>query len=227
MPLGNAADISYRAAEILQNADIILAEDTRKARDWFSRCSLEVQGLIRSSHSYNEGKNTEYYVHDATENVRTIAVISDAGTPSISDPGKKLITAFQKADLCVLPVPGASALTTVLSVTPFRSSPALFMGFVSPKSQRRRNQLKEYDSFEGQMVLFESRHRVVSLMKDILKIWGDIEIFIGRDMTKTHEEYFYGQISEAIEHYQNPRGEFTLVLNKTKRNSNPELSAEK
>lgn len=214
MPIGNAEDITIRAVKILSEADYILVEDTRKARDWFSRSNISFHGELHSSHSYNEDRNLSVFLKIALENAVKIAMISDAGTPSISDPGKKMVNAFRKEGIRILPIPGPSALSTILSLSPFPLSPSVFLGFLSPKSGRRKNQLAKYNSYEGQIVLFESRHRILSLLKDIDNLWGNIELFIGRDMTKEHEDYFYGRIKEAIDRYHTPRGEFSLVLYK-------------
>ncbi len=217
LPIGNTGDITQRARDILGSVDIILAEDTRKARDWFSRAGISFSGSIQSSHSHNE-ENTSirFSALAKTENSR-IAIVTDAGTPGISDPGNKVVRKFYEEKIPVIPIPGVSALGTILSMSPFPAAPSVFLGFLSPKSARRKNQLQDYEDFSGSLVIYESRHRVLSLLTDVLALWGDMDVFIGRDMTKTHEEYFSGRISAAMALFAQPRGEFTLVLYKPRR----------
>lgn len=213
MPIGNAQDISLRGKNILEQTDVIAAEDTRKLFDWLRRMNIKTQARVLSYHSHNE-QNSANGILQLLQAGKDVVLVSDAGTPHISDPGFQLLRLAQENNIHVIPLPGASALTTLLSISPLPSEPLLFLGFLSPKSGRRKNTLLKYKDFEGTVAVYESVHRVVSLMQDILEVYQNPQVFIGRELTKEHEETFWGTAQEAVVWLQDKKGEFSLLIKK-------------
>lgn len=213
LPIGNANDISQRAREVLSHVDIVAAEDTRKAKDWFQRCGIKAQAKILSMHSHNEKASSEGIV-SLLQNGKSVALVSDAGTPRISDPGFSLIKAAHEHKIPVKPIPGPSAITALVSIVPLKTEPLLFLGFLSPKTGTRANQLKKYIDFRGAVVFYESVHRIEKLLAAVLENWGNYKLFIGREMTKIHEEYFLGDIKQALVWVRGKKGEFTILVEK-------------
>ncbi len=219
LPIGNADDLSLRARYILENTDFIACEDTRKARDLFRRSGISTHARLLVHNPFSETSSAEGLIKLLGQG-ETGALISDAGTPRLSDPGSRILKLCFEHNVRVIPVPGPSALTALVSVTPFSVDPLLFLGFLSPKSGRRQNELKKYLDFEGAIALFESVHRIEKTLADIAEIFGDGEILIGREITKTHEEFHLGRISTAAGWAKGKQGEFALIF-KPDKNSRP------
>ena len=211
LPIGNASDITTRAREVLSGVNIIAAEDTRKAREWFQRTGIRTEARILASHSHNENNSAKGLL-PLLHNGENIALVSDAGTPRISDPGYTLVKTAHAEGIVVIPIPGACALTTLVSVSPLPVEPLLFLGFISPKSGTRLNTLARYNDFEGSVVLYESVHRIEKLLAALKTSWGNCEVFIGREMTKTHEEYFFGNLETALSWVPGKKGEFAICV---------------
>ncbi len=211
VPIGNAADLTERAKQILSSVDFIACEDTRKALDLFRRAGVSTSAKLLVHNPFSEAASAEGLIKLLTEG-RTGALISDAGTPRLSDPGARILKLCYENKIRIIPVPGAAALTALVSVTPFSVDPLLFLGFLSPKSGRRQNELKKYLDFEGAIALYESVHRIEKCLADIQLVFPQSEILIGREITKTHEEFFLGPIADAVAWAKGKQGEFALIF---------------
>ena len=213
IPIGNPKDITARAKEVLETSDIIACEDTRKAKSLFSRSNILKYGRLVSYYSYNEESSARSILKQILLGKDT-ALISDAGTPRINDPGYHLIRLCWENNIRVIPIPGSSSLSCLLSICPFSIEPLLFLGFLSSKAAKRRKALSHYKDFLGGVSLLESVHRIKSCLSDILKIWGDHDILIGRELTKVNEEIYLSKVSETIKWCDDKKGEFILLVNK-------------
>ena len=221
-PIGNLEDISLRALRILKEVKIIAAEDTRKT----SRL-LNHYGITTPM--------TSYYEHNKLAKLNRMldyleegdmALVSEAGMPGISDPGYELIVAAIEHGIPVVPIPGASAVTTALAVSGLATDRFTFLGFLPNKSVSRRRVLESVAAEKGTLVILEAPHRVQDSLKDILAILGDRRLAACRELTKIHEEVFRGTISEALAHFTVPKGEFTLVIEGNKAEAPKELTKE-
>lgn len=211
MPIGNVEDLSVRARFVLTKVEVIAAEDTRKLYDWLKRAGIETQAKIIAYHSQNE-KDSAKGIIKLLQEQKNVALVSDAGSPRLSDPGYQLLHLAHQEKLTVIPVAGPSALTALLSIAPLPVEPLLFLGFLSPKSGRRKNTLLKYANFEGTIAVYESVHRIASLMKDIVDVYQNPQVFIGRELTKQYEETFWGTAQEALVWLQNKKGEFSFLI---------------
>ncbi|MCW8963147.1 MAG: 16S rRNA (cytidine(1402)-2'-O)-methyltransferase [Gammaproteobacteria bacterium] len=213
-PIGNLADISQRAIDTLSSVDLIAAEDTRHSRKLLS--SLGIQSQLVSLHDHNERARSETMVGrlEAGEN---IALISDAGTPMISDPGYHMVRAAQDAGIKVSPIPGASAVISALSVAGLPANRFYFYGFLPEKQAARRAQLEKLAAIEETLVFYESGKRVTACLEDIAGSFGaDREAVICREITKLHETILRDSVGNLLAGMQSgeleQRGEFVLLV---------------
>lgn len=207
-PIGNLEDITLRAIRILKEVKLIAAEDTRKTRTLLSAYNINTP--TTSYHEHNKLTKLDFILDRlATDDV---ALVSDAGMPGISDPGYELIAAVNRHNIPIVPVPGPSALVSALVASGLPSDKFLFLGFLPHKKGDRRKTLTANLAVKSTLIFFESPHRVLVTLQDILEILGDRLVAVCRELTKIHEEIFRGTISQAIQHYTAPRGEFTLVV---------------
>ncbi len=216
-PIGNRHDITLRALSVLEQAQLILAEDTRQARKLFSLYPdhrFEAQVLRLDEHVVGLRLAT---IVDQIAQGADAALVSDAGTPQVSDPGHLLIQACLARGIPVTPVPGPSALAALLSVADFPVQPSLFVGFL-PKKKGRETTLRRLAAMGGKygaasVVLYESPERVARTLADLSAQFGaETHLVVGRELTKQHEEVWYGSVAEAQAHFAAPRGEFALLL---------------
>lgn len=212
-PIGNLKDITLRALEVLKDVDLILAEDTRRTSTLLKH--FEISKPIESFNEHNSDKKIEKIIN-LIRLGKKIAQVSDAGMPVISDPGFNLIRKCHEEDIRVEVIPGPSALISAISVSGFRGTRFYFVGFM-PKDKNRRRLLKkinEVKNFEiiDTVIFFESPERLKKTLDDILNILGNCKIFIARELTKIHEELFLGTVREAIEKFEETKGELTVVL---------------
>ncbi|RME88102.1 MAG: 16S rRNA (cytidine(1402)-2'-O)-methyltransferase [Candidatus Hydrogenedentota bacterium] len=214
LPIGNAQDLTPRAKEVLQTVDFILAEDTRKFRSNCRYFGIHTLAKVFAYHSHNEMQSAKEIIKFLLEGNK-VALVSDAGSPAISDPGRILIDQCYTSQIPVIPIPGPSAFSTLMSISPFPSTPSLFLGFLSTKQGKKKKELEKYQNFQGSIFIFESVHRMEKTLLLLLELWGNLPIFIGREMTKTHEEYFLGDIEAALSWLPEKRGEFSFVIFKT------------
>ncbi len=209
-PIGNLEDITLRAIRTLKECDVILCEDTRRAK-----ILLKHYGIEKPLVSYFEG-NEEKRIPEVLEMLRegkNIALISDAGTPLISDPGYKLVRRCREEGFDVIPIPGPSAVISALSVSGLETDRFAFIGFPPKKKGKRLKLLESLKDFEGSLVFYVSPYKVKEFLKELLEVFGDRHICICREMTKMFEEYVYGKISEVMEKVKE-KGEFVIVVGK-------------
>jgi 16S rRNA (cytidine1402-2'-O)-methyltransferase len=213
-PIGNLADVTHRALDILRNVSLIACEDTRHTRKLLQHYGIMTRTI--SYHEHNEQQRARQLV-DALSQGNDVAVVSDAGTPSISDPGFRLVRAAIENDIPVVPVPGPSALISALVAAGLPTDEFFFGGFLPAKSNARRVRLTELKSVPGTLVFYEAPHRLSETLKDALEILGEREAVVARELTKLHEEIKRGRLSELAKHYatEEPRGEIVLLIDRT------------
>jgi 16S rRNA (cytidine1402-2'-O)-methyltransferase len=222
-PIGNLEDITLRALRLLKEVDLIAAEDTRH-----TGLLLRHFGIQKPLTSYFEGnelKKREWILSRLNQGDR-IALVSDAGTPGISDPGFRLIQVAIENLIPIVPIPGPSAVITALSVSGLPTDAFLFKGFLPHKSKKRKDLLKQLEETKETLIFYESPHRLNETLKDILDILGDREIVLTRELTKIYEEILRGKVSE-IQHQlaeKKIKGEITLVISgKTRKKNDREI----
>ena len=210
-PIGNLADITLRAIDTLKTVNMIAAEDTRHTKILLDKYG--VKAPTTSYFEYNKIQKSEYILKLLKEG-KSIALVSDAGTPGISDPGYKIIRLCIDNEIPVVPIPGPSGLIAALTISGKTTDKFTFEGFLSNKSAKRKNQLKKLKTEERTVVLYESPHRFLKLLKDILEIYGDVEVVVARELTKKFEEVRRGKILALLEHFtaNRPRGEFIVII---------------
>jgi len=210
-PIGNLEDITLRALRVLREVDLIAAEDTRHTRKLLDR--YKIKKRMVSYHEHNERERAERIIEDLKSGMK-VALVSDSGTPAISDPGYVLIRRCVEEGIEVIPIPGPSALLAALSVSGLPVHRFIFEGFLPHKSGKRRNRLRQLAGEEGTIIFYESPHRLLKTLSDILEILGNRRVVIARELTKVHEEIFRGSIEEALERFGEGecRGEFTILV---------------
>jgi 16S rRNA (cytidine1402-2'-O)-methyltransferase len=207
-PIGNLEDITLRALRVLREVKLIAAEDTRKTRRLLTHYGIKTP--LTSYYEHNKMTKLDYILARLKE--ADIALVSEAGMPGISDPGYELITAAGKENIPVVPVPGPSAVTTALAVSGLPTDRFIYIGFLPPRSAARRRLLASVVAEPGTIVALEAPHRLTASLEDILGVLGDRKLAVARELTKLHEELWRGTVGAAIEHFTEPRGEFTLVI---------------
>lgn len=210
-PIGNLQDITLRAIDTLKTVDLIAAEDTRHTKILLDRYGIKTP--TTSYFEYNKIQKTEYLLKILKEG-KSVALVSDAGTPGISDPGYKIIRACIDNNIPIVPIPGPSGLITALTISGKPTDQFTFVGFLSPKPGKRKNQLKKLYNEKRTVVLYESPHRIMKLLEDIIEVYGDIEIVLARELTKKFEEIKREKTSILSAHFKSskPKGEFIIVL---------------
>jgi len=211
VPIGNLEDITLRALRILKEVDLIAAEDTRHTRKLLSHYDIHTPMI-------------SYFEHNETQKDKTlieklkigynIALVSDSGTPAISDPGYTIINACIAEGIDIVPIPGPSSILSALVVSGFPLHNFVFEGFPSPKHSGRMKKFRSLIDEKRTIIFFESTHRLLKSLEDMLEVFGDRQIVIANDITKYFEEFYRGSISSAIEKYTEikPKGEFTIVV---------------
>ncbi|MBT3362473.1 MAG: 16S rRNA (cytidine(1402)-2'-O)-methyltransferase [Chloroflexi bacterium] len=208
-PIGNLEDMSLRAIRILGEVGLIAAEDTRKTRILLKHYQIKTKLTSYYEHS-KQAKTTQLI--DRLASGQDIALVSEAGMPGISDPGYELIAAAIENDIEVVPIPGPSAITTALVASGLPPSQFTYLGFLPRKKSDRKKLLESVAHITHTLIAYESPHRIKASLSDIELVLGNRHIAVCRELTKLHEEVFRGNVSDAIEHFENPRGEFTLVI---------------
>ncbi len=214
-PIGNLSDMTLRAIEVLKSVAFVLSEDTRESKKLLDRYEIETQ-LI----SYRD-QNHERMIGKVLEKLDMgldLALISDAGTPLISDPGFKLVRDLREKGYDVVSIPGASAVITALSVSGLPTDRFVFLGFLPKSDERRKKLLEQYINLENTIVIFESPQRLTRLLRLILNEFRDMDVYLAKDISKMREESFSGKISDVLEQLEerkfdeNPHGEFVCVF---------------
>lgn len=207
-PIGNLEDITLRALRVLKEVSLIAAEDTRVTRKLLSHYDIHTPLVSYYEHS----KKSRLSEILGTLQESDVALVSDAGTPNVNDPGYELVREAINQGTKVVPIPGPSALTSALAVCGLPVEQFTYIGFLPRKRSERVRLLKSVSSTNQSIVAFETPHRLKAALQDILDTLGDAPISVCRELTKMYEEVFRGSTSEALEHFESPRGEFTLVI---------------
>lgn len=213
-PIGNLEDITLRALRILREVDQIACEDTRHTRQLLDRHGIS-KPLV-SYHEHNEQTRADELL-SALEAGQNIALVSDAGTPLIADPGYRLVAQARSRGVTVAPIPGASALITALSASGLPTDSFYFGGFLPAKKTQRRKTLEQMKGYPGTLVFYEAPHRIAESLGDIAEVLGPRRVTLGRELTKIHEEFLVGDASElliALEQRPPLKGEITLMIGK-------------
>ena len=208
-PIGNMKDITYRAIEILNNVKVVYSEDTRVTKillDYYG-----IKSKLVSCHKFNE-KTIYPQVINNLQNGNSVALVTDRGTPLISDPGYVVVKEVIKSGFSVVSLPGPSALLPALNMSGISADKFLFYGFLSNKVDESISELKMLKSINFTIVLYESPHRLIKTLHNIKNILGNNFISISREISKLHEEVFRGTVQEAINTYIDPKGEFVIVI---------------
>src|SRR5262245_29302448 len=224
-PIGNLADITHRAIQVLKDVDLIACEDTRHTQKLLNHYGISTKTI--SYHEHNEQQRARQLV-DLLKQGSSIAVVSDAGTPAISDPGFRLVRAAIEIDTRVVPVPGPSALISALIAAGLPTDEFFFAGFLPARSTQRRVRLNELKSIPGTLIFYEAPHRLDSTLKDAYEVLGEREAVVARELTKLHEEIKRGRLSELANHYaneQSARGEIVVLIDRTVLNATSEQPA--
>lgn len=211
-PIGNLDDMTFRALKILKEATLVAAEDTRNTLKLLTFFGIKPAKLI-SCFEHNEVKRTDEIL-DALAQGGSVALVTDAGMPGISDPGFQVVKAAVEKGFSVVPVPGASALLAALPAAGFPATPFTFAGFLPSKAGDRLKALNQLKSQEHTLVFFESPHRLRNSLKDMMNVFGNRKGMVGREMTKLHEEFVRGTLQELWKHFKavEPKGEFVVVV---------------
>ncbi len=210
-PIGNLEDITIRALKVLRKVDLIAAEDTRHTQKLLSR--YRIRTPLTSFHQHNRKKKGEYILKQLGEG-KDVALVADAGTPGVSDPGEELVAEALAAGFRVVPLPGPSACIAALVVSGLPVSEFFFAGFLPPSRTARRKKLEELLAQRGTLIFYEAPHRLLPALEDMRSVLGDRQAALARELSKVHEEVMRGTLGELIERLRavKPRGEFTLVV---------------
>jgi 16S rRNA (cytidine1402-2'-O)-methyltransferase len=209
-PIGNLEDMSPRAVRILREASLIAAEDTRHTGKLLKH--FEIETPITSYFEHNKLAKLDFILEKLVTG--DVALVSDAGTPAVNDPGYELVQAALSAQHEVRPIPGPSAPITALTVSGLPTDSFLYLGYLPHKTSERHRRLEEVQDQPYTLIFLESPYRIVETLEDILSILGERRVCVAREMTKMFEEYWRGYVSGAVQYFkaQPPRGEFTLVV---------------
>ena len=210
-PIGNLEDITLRASRILQEVDLIAAEDTRRTGKLLQHLAISTPQISYNEHNHNSRIEELISRMKQGEN---LALVTDAGMPSISDPGVDLVRAAIAHNITVIPIPGGTAVISALAASGLPTDKFVFEGFLPQKQSDRSTRLELLRSETRTVVLYEAPHRILKTLKDLLEIVGDREIVLARELTKIHEEFWRGNIAQAVALYtkRQPKGEYTIVL---------------
>ena len=209
-PIGNLEDISFRAVRILGEARLIAAEDTRQTRKLLEHYQIRTPAI--SYHEHNKLSRLDQVLAALAEG--DVALVSDAGTPALNDPGYELVKAALAAGYTVSPIPGASAPLAALVSSGLPTDAFLYLGYLPRRRSERRKALEVVETLPYTLIFLETPHRLLESLRDLLQVLGDRPACLGRELTKLHEEILHAPLSQALAHFesQEPRGEFTLVI---------------
>ena len=224
-PLGNLGDLSHRATDTLRQVPVVAAEDTRRIRGLLTH--LDAHPKVLSFHAHSPDRRLELLLEILADG-RDIALVTDAGTPGVSDPGEHLVKAVRASGFDVVPIPGPSAVSTALSASGLSADRFLFLGFLPRKGVARERLLRSVAESEWTVVLYEAAPRLAELLGDLAEIAGtEREAVVARELTKLHEEFRPGTLGELASYYSEtaPRGEITLVVAGCGERASPEMSS--
>ncbi len=212
-PIGNLEDITLRALRILKEVHAVVAEDTRRTRQLLSH--FDIHRELIAYFEYSKQRRADVII-DRLKQGESLALVSDAGTPALSDPGARLVAQAHEAGISVVPVPGPSALLSGVSVSGFPTEPLHFWGFLSPSRSKRKKVYRKIVDMEGLHCFYESPHKILSHVEEWVEFFNDYYFFIGREMTKKFEEFLRGPLPDVVEALKKTevRGEFAVFLSK-------------
>ncbi len=208
-PIGNLDDITLRAIQVLQSVDLIAAEDTRHTLKLLNH--LEISKPLISCHRHNEEIKTEILIEKLREG-QNIALVSDAGTPGICDPGEVVIRKCIEEGIETIPIPGACAMINAIITSGLDTKEFTFLGFLPLNKKLRKEKLEEIKKTEKTMILYEAPHKLIVTLKDLAEILEDRKVVLARELTKIHEEFIRGNINEIIQKAENLKGEMVLMI---------------
>lgn len=213
-PIGNLGDITFRAVEILKNSDLIICEDTRVSKKLLDNYNIKAR--VTSLNEFNEEQKI-YELLAQIENMENVSIISDAGTPLLSDPGYKFIRAASRKGYRITPIPGASAILASLVASSMPTNSFTFLGFLPKSVIKQKKIFEKYRDINMTIVFFESPYRIIKTLQTLKDVFGDINLSVSRELTKKFEEINNLPISQHQKTYENkkPKGEFTLCFNST------------
>ena len=212
-PIGNMGDISFRAVKILQQSDLILCEDTRVTKKILQK--FDINKKLISNHKFNENKNLEKVI-EILKNNKIVSLVSDAGTPAVSDPGRILVQECVKNKINIFPIPGASAVSSAISISGF-SDNFYFCGFLPEKQNQVKKLFKNISLLESSIVFFISPNKLIKRMDDIKAFFSDRDILICREISKYHEEYIRTSVQKLSDVNFSRKGEITIVISEIRK----------
>lgn len=218
-PIGNLEDITLRAINVLKNVDLIAAEDTRHTLKLLNH--LEISKPMISCHRHNENEKSNKIIEKLKEG-KNIAIVSDAGTPGISDPGEEVVKEAIKENIQIIPIPGACAAINALIVSGIDTNEFYFLGFLPLNKKLRKEKLNEIKNINKTIILYEAPHKILNTINDLENILENRQVVFAREITKIHEEFIRGTIKEIKEKIENPKGEFVIIIEGNKNVENIE-----
>ena len=218
-PIGNLEDITLRALRILKEVDLIAAEDTRQTLKLLNH--FEISKPLISYHRHNEEVKSEMLIQKL-ENGENIALVSDAGTPGICDPGEEVIKKAIEEGINVIPIPGACAMINALIASGIDTKEFIFLGFLPLNKKTRIEKLKEIEESEKTIIIYEAPHKMKNTLKELSEILKDRKIVLARELTKIHEEFIREDINSLIKKIENIKGEMILIIEGKKKENNIE-----
>ncbi len=218
-PIGNLEDITLRAINVLKNVDLIAAEDTRHTLKLLNH--LEISKPMISCHRHNENEKLNKIIEKLKEG-KNIAIVSDAGTPGISDPGEEVVKEAIKENIQIIPIPGACAAINALIVSGIDTKEFYFLGFLPLNKKLRKEKLNEIKNINKTIILYEAPHKILNTISDLENILENRQVVFAREITKIHEEFIRGTIKEIKEKIENPKGEFVIIIEGNKNVENIE-----
>lgn len=208
-PIGNLNEMNPRAIEILNKVDVIACEDTRTSGSLLKH--FDIRNRLIAYHNFNE-ESSANGILELLRDGKNIALISDAGYPLINDPGQKIVTLATSEGFNVVPVSGTSAFLNALVASGLVAQPFIFIGFLPQSHSDRIKKLKEYENYPMTMIFYEAPHRIEKCLKDCMEVFGDRKMTLARELTKMHEEFLRGSISEILDVVDELRGEMVIVM---------------
>lgn len=213
-PIGNLEDITLRAIRVLKEVDIIAAEDTRHTLKLLNH--LEISKPLISYHRHNEEIKTQELI-DKLQEGKNIALVSDAGTPVISDPGGEIVKSAIENNIKIIPIPGACAAITAIIASGLDAKEFTFIGFLPQNNKNRNEKLERISKEERTTILYEAPHKLMKTLEDIGKVIGKRKVVLARELTKIHEEYIEGTIAELQSKIKEPKGEYVIIIDKNEK----------
>ena len=212
-PIGNLEDMTFRAIKVLKEVDVIAAEDTRHTLKLLNY--YEISKPLISYHRHNEDIKTDFLIQKVL-NGENIAIVTDAGTPGISDPGEEIVKEAIKNNIDIIPIPGACALINAIIASGLNTKQFTFYGFLPLNKKLRKKSFEKIKKENKTIIIYEAPHKINKTLNDILENIGDINCVIAKELTKIHEEFFRGKISEIINVLNEPKGEYIILLDLNK-----------